>query len=195
MALTKYKLGDLITLSEEKNSENKYGIDDVKGASIRKIFIETKANMSGVSLTPYLVVKPDYFAYVPVTSRNGNKITIAHNETNNTYIVSSSYIVFYVSSTEILDSDFLFMYFNRPEFDRYSRYHSWGSAREVFSWNEMCAIEINLPSIDIQRKYVAVFKALLANNNGTEDIAEICPILIKGAIEEGGKEYGQFQVL
>ena len=85
------------------------------------------------------------------------------------------------------DSDFLFMYFNRPEFDRYSRYHSWGSAREVFSWNEMCAIEINLPSIDIQRKYVAVFKALLANNNGTEDIAEICPILIKGAIEEGGK--------
>ncbi len=76
MALTKYKLGDLITLSEEKNSENKYGIDDVKGASIRKIFIETKANMSGVSLTPYLVVKPDYFAYVPVTSRNGNKITI-----------------------------------------------------------------------------------------------------------------------
>lgn len=143
--------------------------------------------MSGVSLTPYLVVKPDYFAYVPVISRNGNKITIAHNETEDTYIVSSSYIVFYVSSTDILDSDFLFMYFNRPEFDRYSRYHSWGSAREVFSWNEMCAIEINLPSIDIQRKYVAVFKALLANNNGTEDIAEICPILIKGAIKEGGR--------
>lgn len=187
MALTKYKLGDLITLSEEKNSENKYGIGDVKAASIRKVFIETKANMSGVSLTPYLVVKPDYFAYVPVTSRNGNKITIAHNETEDTYIVSSSYIVFYVSSTDILDSDFLFMYFNRPEFDRYSRYHSWGSAREVFSWNEMCAIEINLPSIDIQRKYVAVFKALLANNNGTEDIAEICPILIKGAIKEGGR--------
>lgn len=92
-----------------------------------------------------------------------------------------------MSSTDILDSDFLFMYFNRPEFDRYSRYHSWGSAREVFSWNEMCAIEINLPSIDIQRKYVAVFKALLANNNGTEDIAEICPILIKGAIKEGGR--------
>ena len=122
-----------------------------------------------------------------MTSRNGNKITIAHNETEDTYIVSSSYIVFYVSSTDILDSDFLFMYFNRPEFDRYSRYHSWGSAREVFSWNEMCAIEINLPSIDIQRKYVAVFKALLANNNGTEDIAEICPILIKGAIKEGGR--------
>lgn len=187
MGLTKYRLGDLVTPSEEKNSDNRYGINDVKGVSIRKVFIETKANISGVSLTPYLVVKPDYFAYVPVTSRNGNKITIAHNETSGTYIVSSSYIVFYVNAVETLDSDFLFMYFNRPEFDRYSRFHSWGSAREVFSWDEMCAIEINLPSIDIQRKYVAVFKALLANNNGTEDITEICPILIKGAMEEGGQ--------
>lgn len=187
MALIKHKLGNLITLSEEKNSDNKYSIENVKGVSIRKIFIETKASMSGVSLTPYLVVKPDYFAYVPVTSRNGNKITIAHNETNDTYIVSSSYIVFYVSSPEIIDSDYLFMYFNRPEFDRYSRFHSWGSAREVFSWSEMCAMQISLPLIEIQRKYVAVFKALLANNNGTEDIANICSILIKGAIEEGGR--------
>ena len=137
MASNEYRLGDLLQFEDERNANSLFSLSDVKGISIQKIFIETKANMSGVSLTPYLVVKPDYFAYVPVTSRNGNKITIAHNETNNTYIVSSSYIVFYVSSTEILDSDFLFMYFNRPEFDRYSRYHSWGSAREVFSWNEM----------------------------------------------------------
>jgi type I restriction enzyme S subunit len=187
MALIKYKLGDLISLSDEKNGENKYKIEDVKGVSIKKAFIETKANMSGVSLTPYLIVKPDYFAYVPVTSRNGNKITIAHNDTTNTYIVSSSYIVFFVNHPDILDSDFLFMYFNRPEFDRYARYHSWGSAREVFSWDAMCGIEINLPSIEIQKKYVAVFKALLANNNGTDDVSKICPILVKGAIEEGGR--------
>ena len=187
MALNKFRLGDLIALSEEKNTDNRYGIADVKGASIRKVFIETKANMTGVSLTPYLVVKPDYFAYVTVTSRNGNKITIAHNETDDTYIVSSSYVVFYVEKKDILDSDFLFMYFNRPEFDRYSRFHSWGSAREVFSWDEMCKIEISLPSIEIQRKYVAVFKALLANNNNTEDVSSICPILIRGAIEEGAR--------
>ena len=187
MALIKYKLGNLIELSEEKNSDNFFTIDNVKGASIRKVFIETKANMTGVSLTPYLVVKPDYFAYVPVTSRNGNKITIAHNDTEDTYIVSSSYIVFYVKEKDVLDSDFLFMYFNRPEFDRYSRFHSWGSAREVFSWNEMCSIELDLPDIEIQRKYVAVFKSLLCNNNSSESIGDICPILIKGAIEEGGR--------
>lgn len=187
MALTNYKLGDLIEPSEDKNSNNLYGIDDVKGVSIRKVFIATKANMNGVSLTPYFLVKPDYFAYVPVTSRNGNKITIAHNDTENTYIVSSSYIVFCVTQTDILDSDFLFMYFNRPEFDRYSRFHSWGSAREVFSWDEMCSIEISLPDIAVQKKYVAVFKALIENNNATEDISKICPILIKGAVEEGGR--------
>lgn len=94
MALIKYKLGDLIALSDKKNGENTYKVKDVKGVSIKKTFIETKANMSGVSLTPYLIVKPDYFAYVPVTSRNGNKITIAHNETDNTYTSSAHFVPF-----------------------------------------------------------------------------------------------------
>ena len=88
MALRKIKLGELIELSEETNTDLKYSLDDVKGISIKKIFIETKADMQGVSLKPYLLVKPDYFAYVTVTSRNGEKITIAHNTTENTYIVS-----------------------------------------------------------------------------------------------------------
>ena len=132
MALRKIKLGELIELSEETNTDLKYSLDDVKGISIKKIFIETKADMQGVSLKPYLLVKPDYFAYVTVTSRNGEKITIAHNTTENTYIVSSSYIVFKVKDKNELDSNWLFMYFNRPEFDRYSRFDSWGSAREVF---------------------------------------------------------------
>lgn len=92
MALTKYKLGDLITLCENRNDDLKYEINDVKGISIKKDFIETKANMEGVSLKPYYLVNPDCFAYVTVTSRNGEKITIAHNVSDNTYIVSSSYV-------------------------------------------------------------------------------------------------------
>lgn len=90
MALTKIKLGKLISISEDKNTDHKYGISDVKGISIQKKFIETKADMDGVSLRPYLLVKPDDFAYVTVTSRNGEKITLAHNTTEDTYIVSSS---------------------------------------------------------------------------------------------------------
>lgn len=178
MALTKIKLGKLITLSEDKNSDNIYGIDDVKGISIQKRFIETKADMEGVSLRPYLLVKPDDFAYVTVTSRNGEKITLAHNTTDDTYIVSSSYVVFRVARKDALLSDYLFMFFNRPEFDRYSRFNSWGSARETFSWDEMCDIELELPPIEIQRKYVEIYKGMVDNQiayeTGLEDLKLVC---------------------
>lgn len=183
MGLTKYKLGDLLGLSDSRNENLKYGIDDVKGISIQKIFIETKADMTNVSLRPYYLVEPDDFAYVTVTSRNGEKITIAHNDTKNTYIVSSSYVVFRVSRRDVLLSDFLFMYFNRPEFDRYTRFNSWGSARETFSWNEMCDIDIDLPPISIQQKYVDVYNSMLANQQsyerGLEDLKLVCDAYIE----------------
>lgn len=183
MALTKYKLGELIKPCELKNDELKYDIPDVKGISIQKIFIETKANMEGVSLKPYYLVQPDDFAYVTVTSRNGEKITLAHNTTDKTYIVSSSYIVFRVNRTDLLLSDYLFMYFYRAEFDRYSRFNSWGSARETFSWEDMCDMDIELPSIEIQQKYVDVYNAMLANQqsyeHGLDDLKLTCDAYIE----------------
>lgn len=183
MALTKYKLGDLIELCEQKNEELKYGISDVKGISIKKEFIETKADMAGVSLKPYYLVRPDDFAYVTVTSRNGEKITLAHNITKKTYIVSSSYVVFKVNRTDLLLSDYLFIYFNRPEFDRYSRFNSWGSARETFAWEDMCDIDIELPSIDIQRKFVDIYNGMVANQQvyelGLADLKLVCDAYIE----------------
>lgn len=178
MALTRYKLGDLIELCEAKNETLQYSLEDVKGISIQKIFIETKADMTDVSLKPYYLVQPDDFAYVTVTSRNGEKITLAHNTTDKTYIVSSSYVVFRVKDKEHLLSDFLFMYFNRPEFDRYSRFNSWGSARETFDWADMCDIDIDLPPLEIQQKYVDVYNAMLANQKsyerGLDDLNTLC---------------------
>lgn len=168
MVSNKYKLGDLVQLEDECNSEGKYDLNDVKGISIQKIFIETKADMQDVSLSPYILVKPDFFAYVTVTSRNGEKITLAHNTTHNTYIVSSSYVVFSVSRTDLLNSDYLFMFFNRPEFDRYSRFNSWGSARETFSWDDMRDIDIELPDLPTQQKYVDIYNAMIANQQSYE---------------------------
>lgn len=183
MGLSRYRLGDLIELCEARNDDLQYGIEDVKGVSIQKIFIDTKANMEGVSLNPYYLVQPDDFVYVTVTSRNSEKITLAHNVTEKTYIVSSSYIVFKVKKTDLLLSDYLFMYFNRPEFDRYSRYNSWGSARETFDWSDMCAIEIDLPPLDIQQKYVDVYNAMIANQQcyerGLEDLKLVCDAYIE----------------
>ncbi|MGI6501626.1 MAG: restriction endonuclease subunit S [Anaerostipes sp.] len=184
MALIKYKLGDLIEQCDERNNTDLYTIDDVKGISIQKIFIETKANMEGVSLRPYILVKPDSFAYVTVTSRNGEKITLAHNTTDNTYIVSSSYVVFKIKDSNILNSDYLFMYFNRSEFDRFSRFSSWGSARETFDWTDFCDIDIELPSILVQQKYVDVYDSMLANQQSYEHGLEDLKVLFEALIDE-----------
>jgi len=178
MGLKKYKLGELLALCDDRNTDNRYSLSDVKGISIKKEFIETKADMAGVSLAPYILVEPDSFAYVTVTSRNGEKITLAHNTSLNTYIVSSSYVVFKVKSPNLLLSDYLFMFFNRPEFDRYSRFNSWGSARETFSWEDFCDIDITLPSIEQQRKYVQVYLALQNNlaayQSKVDDLKLVC---------------------
>ena len=184
MGLKKYKLGELLALCDDRNTDNRYSLSDVKGISIKKEFIETKADMAGVSLAPYILVEPDSFAYVTVTSRNGEKITLAHNTSLNTYIVSSSYVVFKVKSPNLLLSDYLFMFFNRPEFDRYSRFNSWGSARETFSWEDFCDIDITLPSIEQQRKYVQVYLALQNNLAAYQSKVDELKLVCDGYIEE-----------
>lgn len=183
MALTKYKLGQLLEQLDERNVNERYGIDDVRGISIQKKFIFTKADMTGVSLRPYKLVRPNTFSYVTVTSRNGEKITLGYNDTDDTYIVSSSYIVFHVVDEAVLLPEYLFIYFNRPEFDRFARFNSWGSARETFDWDTMCDIDIELPSVEIQQKFVDVYKAMVANQkcyeNGLSDLKLTCDAYIE----------------
>ena len=200
MGLNKYRLGDLLQYEDERNTELNYGIDDVKGISIQKCFIETKADMEGVSLRPYLLVKPDSFAYVTVTSRNGEKITLAHNTTANTYIVSSSYVVFSVKEKTILDSNYLFMYCNRHEFDRYARFNYWGSERETFDWKTMCDITIELPPIEVQKKYAEVYLSMVENQKsyeaGLEDLKLTCDGYIENLKNDISKEpIGEYLIL
>ena len=174
MALTKYKLGELIEQSDNRNSEELLSVDDVRGISTGKAFIETKANMDGVSVLSYKIVSEDEFAYVADTSRRGEKIALAYNSKEGRILISSIYTVFFVKKKDLLLSDYLFMYFNRPEFDRFSRFNSWGSARETFDWDEFCDIEIELPSLEVQQKYVNVYNAMLSNQqsyeHGLEDL-------------------------
>ena len=181
--LTTYKLGDLIELSDDRNSDGAYGIDDVIGISTQKKIIKTKADMNGVSVTSYKILKPNSFAYVPDTSRRGDKISLAFNTTNEIYLVSSISIVFYVKKPELLLSKYLFMYFKRAEFDRYSRFNSWGSARETFSWQDMCDISITLPDVPTQQKYVDIYDAMYANQKayekGLDDLKLTCDAYIE----------------
>jgi type I restriction enzyme S subunit len=184
----KLEIGEFLEVSDERNSEGTYTLNNLRGVSIEKKFIATKADMAGVSLSPYIVVKPDYFVFVPVTSRNGEKITLAINDSDDTYIVSSAYTVFRVKDKQKLLPEYLFMYFNRPEFDRYARFNSWGSAREVFTMDDMNDVEIPIPDISVQREIVNIHKCYIERQRIAEALKEqlknICPVLIRGSLTE-----------
>ena len=179
------KLGDHIEECDERNSDGALTLDDVRGISIEKKFIFTKADMAGVSLTPYKVVKKGWFCYVPVTSRNGEKISLAIYGDEAPAIVSATYYVFRSRNEEILHPEYLYLLFKRPEFNRYARFNSWGSARETFDLSEMRRVEIPLPPIDIQRSIAAVARCLSEAKRIVADARELmknlCPALIQKA--------------
>ena len=181
MALT--KLGLYMEPIDIRNADDRYGEDSVVGLSTQKQIIRTKADLEGVKLTSYKVFAPKTFAYVPDTSRRGDKMSLAYNSTEETFLVSSISTVFRVSKTDLLLPEYLFMYFNRPEFDRYARFNSWGSARETFSWDEMCDIDIDLPEVKVQKKYVDIYSAMLSNQQsyerGLEDLKLLCDAYIE----------------
>lgn len=196
MALRKIKLGDYIFQCNEKNDRLELQVDDVRGVSTQKMFIETKANMDGVPLSNYRIVRPNQFAYVSDTSRRGDKISLAFNNTNESFLVSSISVVFSVNEN-VINPEYLFMYFNRPEFDRFSRFNSWGSARETFSWEDMCDIEIELPDLQTQQKYVDVYLSMIENQKayekGLDDLKLVCDAYIENLrIKMPREEIGKY---
>lgn len=149
MALTKRKLKGLIEYFDLRNDAGLYNEDDVIGVSTDKSMIPTKADLDGVNLLSYKLFPPKSFAYVADTSRRGDKIALAYNNTNRTFIVSTWYVVFQMSvkAENVLSADYLFLFFNRTEFDRYARANSWGSAREYFWFSDMEEIILEFPPL------------------------------------------------
>lgn len=150
-------LGDFIQPVDERNRDLK--IDYLLGVSISKQFIPSIANIVGTDLSSYKIVRTGQFAYGPVTSRNGEKISIALLRDKDC-IISSSYTVFEVANKDALEPEYLMLWFSRPEFDRYARYMSHGSVREIFDWDELCKVELPVPSIDKQRSIVKAYQTI-----------------------------------
>ena len=151
------KLGDFVQPVDVRN--NDLSVTRLLGLSINKCFIESIANTIGTDFRPYKIVKKGQFAYGPVTSRNGEKITIALLEEPEC-IISSSYAVFEITDTSKLLPEYLMLWFSRPEFDRYARYKSHGSVREIFDWDEMCRVELPVPPLNEQQKIVDTYNAI-----------------------------------
>lgn len=182
-------IGKYLILSDKRNDLG-LGVDSVRGLAVSKEMILTKADMDGVSLSNYKLVPPRHIAYVPDTSRRGDKVSLGFNNTEETYLVSSISTVFTTDETHLLP-DYLMLFFTRSEFDRYARFHSWGSARETFDWDEMCDVHIPIPSVEVQQYIANIFVVYQLRKEINEQlkaqIRDICPILIKGSVEEGGR--------
>ena len=170
MALTKRTLKGLIEYSDLRNTKGIYSEENVTGVSTDKRMIPTKANLDGVNLKEYKLFPPGYFAFVADTSRRGDKIALAYNDTERTYIVSTWYVVFSLreNARDFILPDYLFLFLNRTEFDRYARANSWGSAREYFWFSDMEDVPITLPSIDTQQRFVDIYKSMNANQQSYE---------------------------
>ena len=205
-------LGNYIRLVDERNRN--LAITKLLGVSINKKFIPSIANIVGTDLSNYKIVRTGQFAYGPVTSRNGEKISIAYLDEEDC-IISSSYTVFEVENKEELDPEYLMLWFSRPEFDRYARYKSHGSVREIFDWNELCMVELPVPDIEKQRKIVKAYKTITdridlkqkindnlvstlqiiykkmflesQNTYITKPLADLCSKIGSGATPKGGK--------
>ena len=159
MSKAEYKrLGDYIREVNVRNRELK--VTNLLGVSISKEFMSSIANTIGTDMSTYKIVERGQFAYGPVTSRNGDKVSIALLEGYDNAIISQAYTVFDVKDHEQLLPEYLMMWFRRPEFDRYARFHSHGSAREIFDWDELCDVMLPVPSITRQREIVAEYETL-----------------------------------
>lgn len=185
MALTKYKLGELLQESFRKNEEMKFDVSYVRGISNNKEITETKADVDCSVIHKFYIVNPGEFVYNPRTTRMGEKVGLGYNYTDIPLLFSFNNIAFYIKeqAKSLILPEYLYLYFNRTEFDRYARINSWGSATELFSFAEMCEIEIELPPIEIQQKYVDIYKAMVANQQsyerGLEDLKLTCDAYIE----------------
>lgn len=178
MALTKYLLGSLLERNTETNAQNTFGLSCVRGVTNAKTISKTKVDVSYRDLSKFLVVRPGGFVF---NHRVHDKLGLGYNTTADTFIFTNDYVAFYVKpeiSMTTLSPAYLYMWFLREEFDRYMLYKTYGSATLFFSWENMCELEIELPPISVQLKYVAIYKAMQANQQsyerGLEDLKLVC---------------------
>lgn len=169
---------------DEKNRDNKIKI--VKGVSVTKELRDPTSKVNKDELRGYKIVHPGDITFVQ-TTHNEKVFANAINNINEDIVVTSVNEVFKTDNEKLIP-EYLTLFFNRTEFDRYARYHSWGSARETFTWNDLIKVKIPIPELQKQQDIVNIYKVYILrkgiNEKLKEQIKNICPILIKGSLEE-----------
>ena len=177
-------LSQYIQQSDERNKD--LSVTFLRGISTSKKLIGSQANINGIDFSKYKIVRFRQFVYTPDTSRRGDKVALTINNEADC-IVSPIYSVFYIREDSGILSEYLFLWFKRSEFDRYARYHSWGSVRETFDWDDMCQVTLPVPPLEVQKSIVAIYQALETrkriNAKLKEQLNSLCPILMRGVVE------------
>lgn len=185
------RLGDYISQLFEKNDNEKLGIDRVRGVSNTKEIQRTKANVSMRDLSTFLVIRRNQFVFNRRTTRNGERLGLGFNDTDEELLFTNDYVAFEIRDTDVLLPEYLYLYFKRDEFDRYVRYNSWGSATEFFNWEDMQEVRVPVPDISTQKALADIYWIHKKRRELAERLEkqqkDICPILVRGAIEEGGR--------
>ena len=184
MRLTKFKIGQLVTVIDERNT---LGIRKFYGINIHKEFMPTAANTEGLDETKYKVVRKNQFVYSGMQTGRDESIRVALYTEDNLVLVSPAYFVLQLADNEILP-EYVMMWFLRSEFDRYGCFLSDGSVRASLDLNRFFEIEIPVPSSVVQKSIADIFKVYNTRKGISEQlkaqINDICPILIKGSIDE-----------
>lgn len=180
MALTKYKIGDLVTIVDERNELR---IKEFYGININKEFMPTVANTEGLDESKYKVVRENRFVYSGMQTGRDECIRISMYSKENPILVSPAYTTFEISALDIVIPTYFFMIFLSKEKDRYGAFCSDGSIRSNLDWEVFCDIDIDLPPLPIQQKYVDVYNAMLANQKsyekGLDDLKLTCNAYIE----------------
>lgn len=187
-------LGDYIEQCDERNASGEYSLEAVRGVSNTKEIQATKANLTGRDLSKFLVVRKGGFVFNRRTTRNGERLGLGYNASDNVYLFTEDYVSFRVKDSKLLDSTYLYILFKRDEFDRYVRYNSWGSATEFFNWEEMCRVQIPLPSLSEQQKIVNAWKALREIKEQNEAIAAPLMQVCQSYIQELKHKYESVEI-
>ena len=184
MGLKRYSIGQLVEQTTETNEKELFGVNDVRGMTITKQIIPTKADTSNTDLRKYLVIHPNEFIYNPRT--HGKHIGFGYNDIGESFIISWNNIGFRIKKEmqDVVLPTYLFLHFVRDEWDREACFRSWGSSTEVFSWNALCEMEVDLPSLTVQQKYVDIYKAMVANQQSYERGLEDLKLVCDGYIED-----------
>lgn len=182
MKSTKFQVGGLITLVDERNYDGRF--TKFYGINNNKEFIPTVANIEDLDCRKYKVLRNHRFLFSGMQTGRDECIRIGLYKFDDPVIVSPAYTTFEIANSDVVLEEYFFMCFLRKEMDRLGWFVSDSSIRSNLDWDRFCEITLNLPPLSVQKKYVEIYNAMLANKRTYRQRLDDLNTAITANIEE-----------